>query len=431
MELSSMTQELRTLQLALHAYGHAMGCLSFDAATVAPRGSAEMRGETQAFLSQKHYELLVCDKTRELLYGLNQRRAELPAETARQVELLKKDLDDMTRIPMEEYAAYSKLVNDSGEKWRTAKETNDYALFEPCLAQVIEYKRRFAAYQDATRPAYDVMLDDFEPGMNMATLDPLFQMLREKLSPAIARVKDQPAAPAFLGAACSVPAQRELAHYLMDVMGIDKRHCILAETEHPFTTGSSKYDVRITTHYHENAFLSSMYSVIHESGHALYELGIDDKYQLTCLADGASMGMHESQSRFFENLVGHSEGFLRFLAPKLRELFPAALGSVTDEAMICGANRVEPSLVRTEADQVTYPLHIMIRYELEKQLVGGSLSTRTCRRRGTPCTATIWALPYPMTAWACFRTCTGLTVCSATSPPMRWAAPMPRSCCTP
>ena len=376
MELSSLQNELRSLEMSMHAYGHAMSCLSFDAATVAPRGSAEARGMTQAFLSEQQFKLLVNDRTRELLDELKEREEELDGQTRRRVEILSEQLDNLSRIPPEEYAAHSRLINDSADKWRTAKENSDYALFEPYLDRVVSSSRRIAAYRDNSKPAYDVMLDEFEKGMDMATLDPLFDMLRSKLSPALAGIKGQPAAPAFLSARCPIEKQRELAYALMDMMGVDRRHCILAETEHPFTTGSSKYDVRITTHYYPDAFLSSMYSVIHESGHALYELGIADEYQFTALADGASMGMHESQSRFFENLVGHSEGFLRFLSPTLRRLFPDALEGVDDALLIRGANRVEPSLVRTEADEVTYPLHIMIRYELEKRLIAGTLSTK-------------------------------------------------------
>lgn len=375
MELTAMKEQLTQLERELHAYGHAMGCLSFDAATVAPSGSSEARGLTLSFLSEKHYAALVNPQVRELLDGLWSRRDELDAATLRRTQLLREDLDELTRIPVEEYAAYARITNESSERWRAAKATGDYAVFEPLLSQVLDYSRRFAGYRDATRPAYDVMLDSYEKGMDTATLDALFAMLRGHLAPLLAsHSPSEP--PAFLSARCPVESQRALSAYLMQVLGLDGARCALAETEHPFTQGFSKYDVRITTHYYENAFLSSMYSVIHEGGHALYEQGIADEYQYTALADGASMGMHESQSRFYENLVGRSAGFLRFLAPTLRKLFPEALEGVSDDALLRAANRVEPSLVRTEADEVTYPLHIMVRYELEKQLVAGTLSTK-------------------------------------------------------
>ncbi|MEG2949962.1 MAG: carboxypeptidase M32 [Clostridia bacterium] len=374
MELNQMLSNLQNLQMEMHAYAQAQGCLYFDSATIAPRGSAEARGVTLGILSEKSYQLLVNENTRALLNELWAREAELSQPVRRQVELLREDLDELTRIPMEEYVAYTKLTNEASEAWRTAKETDNYPLFAPLLKQVIAYQRRFAAYKDATKPAYDVLLDGYEKGMSTALLDEFFGMLRKELVPLIASVKDQPAQAAFVSACCPVAKQRELSDLLMQLMGIDRMHCALSETEHPFTLGMSKFDMRITTHYHEHAFLSSMYSVVHESGHALYEMDIDDELQYTCLADGASMGMHESQSRFYENMVGHSKGFLAFLSPKLRELFPEALGDVSNEALYTAANRVEPSLIRTEADEVTYPLHVMIRYELEKQLIAGTLS---------------------------------------------------------
>ena len=161
----------------------------------------------------------------------------------------------------------------------------------------------------------------------------------------------------------------------MALLGIDRSRCAISETEHPFTTSTSRDDVRITTHYHEKAFLASMYSVIHEGGHAHYELGLPEKYQRTILSDAPSLGLHESQSRFYENLIGRSEGFLSLVAPALRSHFPEMMEGVSDRELFLAANYVEPSLIRTEADQVTYPLHIMVRYELEKQLVEGTLST--------------------------------------------------------
>ncbi|MEG2719570.1 MAG: carboxypeptidase M32, partial [Clostridia bacterium] len=240
--------------------------------------------------------------------------------------------------------------------------------------KVLAYRKRFAGYKDATRPVYDVLLDEHEKGMRMETLDRFFAMLRERLVPLIGAVKDQPIDISFLRRPCPIIRQRELSDELMRIMGIDRVHCAIAETEHPFTLSCNKFDVRITTHYHENAFLSSLFSVIHEGGHALYDLGIADEYAYTCLADGASMGMHESQSRLYENMIGHSAPFLRFLYPRLREFFPDAFAGVDGRMFYRAANAVCPSLIRTEADEVTYPLHVMVRYELEKQLVSGSLT---------------------------------------------------------
>ena len=371
-----MKDMLKKLQFELHCYGQAEGVLMCDGETAAPRGASEARGEVMAFLSQKRYELLVNDETRRMLDSLWAQKDELDGETARQVEILREELDELTRIPMDEYAAYGKLVNNASAAWVQAKETNDYAHFEPYLKEVIEYTRRFAAYRRPDLPAYEAQLDSYEKGLSTAMLDPFFAMLRKELVPMLDSAKSLPPQPAFVSAPCAVSAQREFSSWLMDVIGLDKNRCTIAETEHPFTCGMNRWDVRITTHYYENAVLSSLYSVIHEGGHALYELGIAPEYQYTVLGGASSTALHESQSRFYENIIGHSAEFIRFIAPKMRELFPGMMQGVSERDLYRAVNHVQPSLIRIEADQVTYPLHIMVRYELEKQLIGGTLATK-------------------------------------------------------
>ena len=162
----------------------------------------------------------------------------------------------------------------------------------------------------------------------------------------------------------------------MEVMGLDRSHCGLGETEHPFTLEFNNKDVRITTNYDEHNVASSMYSVLHEGGHALYELGIRDDLQYTCLAGGVSMGVHESQSRFYENLIGRSRPFVEAIYPKVQEFFPRQLGGVSAEQFYRAVNKAQPSLIRTEADELTYCLHVMVRYEIEKQLIGGTLEAK-------------------------------------------------------
>ncbi len=375
MDLTIMKDALKKLQMERHFYHHAAGILHFDGDTIAPRASAKYRGETAAFLSQKQYELMTSPKTKELLDSLWECKEELDDLTAREVYLMREDVQEMTRIPMDEFTAYSKLCTDSVSAWLEAKEKNDYSIFEPFLAQVLAHTRKFAAYKNPDMPAYEVLLDGYEKGLNTQTLDAFFGMLRKEIVPMIKKAKDQKPLPSFVDAECDVNAQRVLSDYLMDVIGLDKTRCAITETEHPFTTNMNPFDVRITTHYYPNAFLSSVYSVIHEGGHAQYELGIDPQYIYSPVGSASSMSLHESQSRFYENLIGHDQRFLAVIAPKLRELFPA-LKDVTDRELFLAANYVEPSLIRIEADQVTYPLHIMVRYELEKQLVAGTLSTK-------------------------------------------------------
>ena len=369
MEVDQLLSKLNALETERHAYEHAMNCLSYDDETVAPRDSAKGRSETMGVLSQRSFEIFVNDEVRGLLDELWAQKDELDEKARRRTELLREELDQMTRIPMDEYVAFSQLLSESGSVWRAAKEANDFASFQPYLERVVDTQRRFAGYMNPNLKPYDALLDNYEKDMRAETLDAFFSMLRTELVPLLERVKSQPAEPAFVSAYCPVDKQRALSKYLMDLMGLDPNRTVLGEVEHPFTSGFNNRDVRITTHYYEHAALSSMYSVIHEGGHALYELGIGDDLQSTCLC-GVSMGLHESQSRLYENLIGHDRGFIGYIAPKLRELF----GDVSDDALYRAVNRVTPSLVRTEADEVTYPLHIMVRYELEKRLMDGTLA---------------------------------------------------------
>ena len=371
-----MKEALKKLQYELHCYGQAEAVLMCDGETAAPRGAAEARGEVISYLNQKRYELLVNDETRKLLDALWEKKDELDGDTARQAELLREQLDELTCIPKGEYAAYGKLVNNASAAWVQAKENNDYTHFEPYLKEIVETTRRFAHYRRPDLPAYESQLDAYEKGMSTAMLDPFFAMLRKELVPMLEAAKSLPPQPAFVSAPCDVSAQRVFSAWLMDVIGLDKNRCTIAETEHPFTCGMNRWDVRITTHYYENAVLSSLYSVVHEGGHALYELGVAPEYQYSALGSTSSMALHESQSRFYENLIGHDAGFLSFIAPKMRELFPEMMNGVSERDLFRAVNHVQPSLIRIEADQVTYPLHIMVRYELEKQLIGGTLSTK-------------------------------------------------------
>jgi len=199
--------------------------------------------------------------------------------------------------------------------------------------------------------------------------------LRAVIVPLLAKVKDAPQIDdSFLHMHYSVEQQRKFSDYLMEVLGLDREYCGIAETEHPFTTNFNNRDVRITTHYHEDDLASSMYSVIHEGGHALYELGCDDCYNHTFLSGGVSMGIHESQSRFYENIIGRSRAFISLIFPKIQELFPEQMNGVTEEMFYRAVNKAEPSLIRTESDELSYCLHVIVRYEIEKQLIDGTLS---------------------------------------------------------
>lgn len=375
MEINEAVAKFKAELKTLSAYNHAVGVMYYDIETAAPKNASAGFGETLGTLSEITYKLSVNEERFALIDFLMEHRGELDNITRREVEEESRELENMRKIPMDEYVEYQKLLALSQSAWQEAKTTDDYSIFEPYLAKIVDFVRRVAAYVNPQINPYDYWLDKFERGMNTEVLDSYFAKVKAALVPLIKRVvmKNDSIRDDFLYTACPIQDQRRLSDYLMQVMCINRDDCAIGETEHPFTTNFNKHDVRITTHYYENMFASSMYSVIHEGGHALYELNTGDDLIGSPLAGGASMGIHESQSRFFENIIGRSEAFIELIYPKLTELFPEQLKGVTSHMLYLAVNKAAPSLIRTEADELTYSLHVMIRYELEKRLINGTL----------------------------------------------------------
>ncbi|MBE6666275.1 MAG: carboxypeptidase M32 [Ruminococcaceae bacterium] len=368
-------EALKALEEKQWALSHAMNMIVYDAATAAPKNSAEGRGKTLGILSAYMYELIAAPENTEMLAYLRAHEAELSEEEKRRVALTEKNCQQISRIPQEEYTEYEMLLNDAQAVWEKAKNENDFPAFAPYLEKIVAFNRKFAGYYNPALPAYDALLNEYEEGMTMAVLDVFFEKLRTAIVPLLEKIRNaKPLNDDFLRRFYPAEKQKQCAEYLMEVLQIDRGYCGLAESEHPFTDNFNNKDVRITTHFYENNLTSALYSVIHEGGHAIYELACDDRYNQTAIAGGVSMGIHESQSRFFENIIGRSEAFIHAVYPKIKEFFPEQLADVTERDFYEAVNRAEPSLIRTEADELTYCLHIMIRYELEKQLIAGELS---------------------------------------------------------
>ena len=375
--IEQAVQKLKKLQQILAAYNHAGGVLYLDATTVAPSDSWEGRGKTMEILTQASYDLMTDPENGALLTFMEENIHQLDPQTRREVEVMRKNYDQIHRIPAEEYVAYSVLLNEAQTIWNRAKNEDDFELFAPYLEKIVSYNKKFAGYYQPQMQPYDALLNEYEEGLTMQTLDAFFAQLREAIVPLIAKIrKAEQIDDSFLHQTYPAQQQRVFSDYLMQVMNLDKSHCGIGETEHPYTINFNNKDVRITTHYYENNLVSSMFSVIHEGGHALYELGADDCYNYTSLSGGVSMGIHESQSRFYENIIGRSEAFVQAVFPKLRELFPEQLAAVDEKMFYRAINKSEPSLIRIEADELTYPLHIMVRYEVEKQLIAGTLEVK-------------------------------------------------------
>lgn len=365
---------LRALEKQLYAYLYAQTVIDFDAETVAPEGSADGRAEATEVLSRASFDLLVNDDTAALL-----KQAAADAETEQEkaeVRNLQRQYDEIAKIPADEYAAFTKLCSQSVPAWVKAKRTNDFSVFAPYLEKIIAARRAQAQYFAPDRDPYEVLLDRYEHGLTIAKCDEFFATLRETIVPLLADIKARGKAVRtdFLDQEWPLDGQRKVSQKIMELWGLDPAHCYLAESEHPFTTEFWRGDVRITTHYMERDMFSNLFSVAHEGGHALYELNINPAYDYTSVTHGATMGIHESQSRLFENIVARSRAFINYLYPTLKEIFPAQLADVTAEEIWRAVNRAEPSLIRTEADELTYSLHIMVRYELEKALMQGTLT---------------------------------------------------------
>lgn len=375
MNINEAKAALAALQAKMSAFDHASSSIYYDAVTAAPKGTAQNRAQTLSVLSEESYKLATGEDTVKLLEFLDSNKTELNEIEARQVEFLIKSIKDMKKIPMEEYIEYQRLLVEADDTWHRAKDSSNFALFEPVLEKIFEVNKRFASYIAPEKKPYDYWLNEYEEGLDTETCDRFFGEVRARLVPLIAKVKStQQVSADILRGEFPAPAQEKLAYYLMKVIGLNMERVGLATTEHPFTISlGSHFDERITTHYYPEDFSYSMFSVIHEGGHALYDTGSRDEFAYTVLDGGVSMGIHESQSRFYENILGRSKGFTAYVFPEVQKLLPS-LEKYTAEDFYRAVNRVEPSLIRTEADEVTYCLHVMIRYEIEKRVMAGELS---------------------------------------------------------
>lgn len=378
MEINETVMKFKAHLAKMAAYSHASSILYYDVETVMPDLGKNEYGKTIAFLSEQRYKLSTSEDLKTYVEEILAHKDEVDFVTIREAEELQENFEKMSKIPMEDYVAYTTAVNNSQIAWHEAKEKSDYSIFEPHLAELLDYTVKFAKMTNPKLSTYNAQLDNYEKGLNTELLDAFFADIRQTIKPLMQKIADHGKCidDSFLKLEYPIDKQRELSQYLMDVLGLDKQRSTIGETEHPFTIGISADDVRITTHYYKDYVASNIYSVVHEGGHALYELNIGRELENSPLRSGTSMSIHESQSRFYENIIGRSEEFISYIYPKLLELFPTQLNGVSAHDFYLAVNKSEPSLIRTEADELTYSLHIMVRYELEKRLLSGELSTK-------------------------------------------------------
>ncbi|MCD1257337.1 carboxypeptidase M32 [Paenibacillus athensensis] len=360
-------------------YEEAAALIYWDMRTGAPKKGIEARSEVVGELSTETFRMSVSDEMGAYLDWFTQPEelAKLTPIERKMIQESKKDYDRSKKIPADKYQAYVVLTSQAEAAWEEARAQSDYAAFQPYLEKIIATTREFIELWGYEGNKYNTLLDMYEPGMTVEKLDAVFGALREQVVPLLQRLQaaaDQPEH-GFLQQDFAKEKQKQFSLYILQQMHYDFDAGRLDETVHPFATALSRGDVRITTRYLPQDVGSALFGTIHEGGHALYEQNIAKELEGTNLCTGTSMGIHESQSRFWENVIGRSPQFWSRYFGDLQAAFPGQLDDVDADAFYRAINRVEPSLIRVEADELTYNLHIMIRYELEKALINGELET--------------------------------------------------------
>ena len=348
-----------------------LALLQWDLETQAPKGGYKLISEMIGELSLKSYNLTTSKEFLETLKDLKKNEEKLDNIMKREIEILEEEVEKIKVIPSEEYKMYSELTAKAQGIWELARENNDFESFAPILEQIFNFNRKFIEYRGIKDDVYSEILNDYEKGMNVKKLDNFFEELKNEIVPLLKEInKNKRNFEKKIMFEVSECDQKKFSKEILEYIGFDLEKGILSESAHPFTLTVNKDDVRLTTRYLKNLPFSSVFSTIHEGGHGIYEQGVAEELKETILSDGASMGIHESQSRFYENIIGRSKEFWFGILEKSKFKYNE-LSKLSLEEIYKGINEVSPSLIRVEADELTYSLHIMVRYEIEKGILSG------------------------------------------------------------
>jgi carboxypeptidase Taq len=366
---------LRTRMAELSDLRAIGGLLFWDQQTMMPPGGNAARAEHAATLSRVVHAKETDPGLGALLDALEPWAdgQDPDATDVRLIRWVRRDFEKSVRVPADLAAELSRAKALGHDAWQAAREANDFGRFRDSLARHVELRHRYVECFDGYEHPYDVLLDDFEPGLTVAEVRPVLADLRDALVPLVAAAgdPDQPRNDGAFHGAYPTDIQRTALTALVQAIGYDPSSWRLDPSPHPFAAAISGGDVRLTTRYDENDLGVALYSILHEFGHGLYEASIDPALDRTTLDEAVSLGVHESQSRLWENVIGRSRPFCAWLLPRLRDLLPPQLDTTT---LYRAVNTVQPSLIRIEADETTYNLHIVLRVELELALIEGSLA---------------------------------------------------------
>ena len=377
--LEEKLQYVKQILTTAEQYDHAVNILSYDQETICPPDAMEQQGEVLAFLSNLSYKLIKEPAFIEAAEYLYEHRSELEELDRVMAEQLHRNYLQSKNVTPQLQHEFMLTFNRAFVNWSKAREAGDYSLFAPSLKEVADTNRRMIELRGADaagKTAYDSLLDDYERGMTSDVLDEVFGACKERLIPLLEKITKSPKKirTDFLSRRVEDEQQAKLVKWLLTQMGFNFNRGAFTTSEHPFTAGMGRFDTRITTHYYPTKFMSSMYSTIHEGGHALFDQNQPQENHDHFIIGGKTLGMHESVSRFYENRIGRSEAFVHFVYPKVCEVFPQVMADVSEREFYEAVNAVSPSLIRTEADEFTYTFHIIIRYEIEKALFAGEIT---------------------------------------------------------
>jgi carboxypeptidase Taq len=367
--------ELKNRLAEIHDLRRAQEVLFWDQTVMMPPGGGPVRGAQLTTLDRIAHQQFISPEIGRLLDDLASYEDGLDydSDEASLIRTTRRDWEKARRVPAELAAEMVGAAAEAHDVWAKAREESDFPSFLPHLERAVELKRRYVACFEGYDEPYDVLLDDFEPGMKTAEVRAVFDELKTELVPLIAEIGSVEGDDAFMSGPFEIDAQHELSLRVIERFGYDPQFFRLDLTVHPFAASSGTQDIRLTTRYKEDD-LTSLFTAMHECGHGLYEHGVSQTLERTPLCHGVSSALHESQSRMWENIVGRSRPFWNHFYPQVQAAFPNVLGDVEQERFYRAINRVKPSYVRVDADEATYNLHIILRFELEQEILAGTIA---------------------------------------------------------
>ncbi|MHB8778645.1 MAG: carboxypeptidase M32 [Anaerolineales bacterium] len=375
--MSEKLNQLKEILGEVSDLNHAASVLGWDEQVNMPPGGSEARGRQLATLGKISHEKSTSQEVGKLLDELKSEIAGSDSDDAALIRVAARNYDKTMRVPASFVAEQAMVSSKAFEAWVEAKSKSDFSIFQPHLEKVVELVKKYVSFFPPADHPYDILLDDFEPGLKTAEVQEIFGKLRPKQVTLINAIKSsKQVKDDFLHKKYNEKKLWDFSEKIIGKFGYDFSRGRQDKAPHPFETSFSVNDVRITNRFEADKPLATLFSAMHESGHAMYEQGINPDFERTPLENGTSFAVHESQSRMWENLVGRSLPFCEHFFPELKKAFPAQLDGVTAKSFYKGVNKVEPSFIRVNADEATYNLHIMLRLEIEIGMTEGSIPVK-------------------------------------------------------